>query len=65
VKTERQTLFVDRQRLGFRVCINQKYGCQHEDLRNRMFRRAGNIRIPIGWKLDKANPQSGKPKGMH
>lgn len=61
----RQALYVDGSLLACRACLGLRYTCQHENVRDRMFRRAENIRHRLGWKPGIANPQGDKPDRMH
>ena len=48
-----------------RHCYRLAYACQREGADDRAMRRAGNIRERLGWQAGIANPDGGKPKGMH
>lgn len=48
-----------------RHCHQLAYACQRETNDNRAMRRAETIRRRLGWKAGIANPEGGKPKGMH
>lgn len=64
-EVRREALYVDGCLVACRVCLGLRYACQHENVRDRMFRRANAIRERLGWKLGIANPQGGKPGRMH
>lgn len=63
-ESRREALYVDGKLVACRVCLGLRYACQHENVRDRMFRRANAIRKRLGWKPGIANPPGGKPKGM-
>lgn len=48
-----------------RHCHKLAYECQRETLGDRAMRRADSIRRRLGWGAGIANPEGGKPKGMH
>jgi len=48
-----------------RHCHKLVYDCQRETYDDRAMRRADAIRQRLGWKAGIANPEGGKPKGMH
>lgn len=48
-----------------RHCHNLAYECQRETDDDRAMRRADTIRRRLGWEAGIANPEGGKPKGMH
>jgi len=48
-----------------RHCHQLAYACQRETDDNRAMRRADTIRRRLGWGAGIANPEGGKPKGMH
>lgn len=48
-----------------RHCHRLAYACQRETVDDRAMRRADNIRERLGWPAGIANPNGGKPKGMH
>jgi hypothetical protein len=48
-----------------RHCHKLTYQCQRETDDDRAMRRADNIRRRLGWEAGIANPEGGKPKGMH
>ncbi|MCP5279467.1 MAG: hypothetical protein H6935_14095 [Thiobacillus sp.] len=48
-----------------RHCHKLAYQCQRETDDDRAMRRADTIRQQLGWNAGIANPQGGKPKGMH
>ena len=48
-----------------RHCHNLAYECQRETDDDRAMRRADTIRRRLGWNAGIANPEGGKPKGMH
>lgn len=48
-----------------RHCHKLAYQCQRETDDDRAMRRADTIRRRLGWKPGIANPEGGKPKGMH
>mgnify|MGYP001350202295 CR=1 FL=1 len=48
-----------------RHCHNLAYECQREADDDRAMRRADTIRRRLGWGSGIANPEGGKPKGMH
>lgn len=64
-KARREALYVDGHSIACRMCLGLRYASQHENVRDRMFRRANAIRKRLGWKPGTANPLGGKPKGMH
>lgn len=51
--------------LACRHCHKLVYACQRESDNHRSIRRADGIRRRLGWKPGIANPEGGKPKGMH
>ena len=48
-----------------RHCQKLAYECQRETDDDRAARRADTIRRRLGWGAGIANPEGGKPKGMH
>lgn len=48
-----------------RHCHKLAYQCQRETDDDRAMRRAETIRRRLGWEAGIANPEGGKPKGMH
>jgi hypothetical protein len=48
-----------------RHCHKLAYECQRETDDDRAMRRADTIRRQLGWGAWIANPEGGKPKGMH
>lgn len=48
-----------------RRCHKLAYRCQRETDDDRAMRRADTIRRRLGWDAGIANPEGGKPKGMH
>ena len=48
-----------------RHCHKLAYDCQRETDDDRAMRRADTIRRRLGWEAGIANPEGGKPKGMH
>ena len=48
-----------------RHCHKLAYACQRETDDDRAMRRADTIRRRLGWGAGIANPEGGKPKGMH
>ena len=48
-----------------RHCHKLAYECQRETDDDRAMRRADTIRRRLGWGAGIANPEGGKPKGMH
>lgn len=48
-----------------RHCQRLAYECQRETDDDRAARRADTIRRRLGWGAGIANPEGGKPKGMH
>lgn len=48
-----------------RHCQKLAYECQRETNDDRAARRADTIRRRLGWGAGIANPEGGKPKGMH
>ncbi len=48
-----------------RHCHRLAYPCQRESDDDRAIRRANTLRKQLGWKGGIANPDGGKPKGMH
>jgi hypothetical protein len=48
-----------------RHCHKLAYDCQRETDDDRAMRRADTIRWRLGWEAGIANPEGGKPKGMH
>ncbi len=48
-----------------RHCHRLNYECQRETDDDRAMRRADTIRRRLGWGAGIANPEGGKPKGMH
>ena len=48
-----------------RHCHKLAYACQRETADDRAMRRADTIRRRLGWGAGIANPEGGKPKGMH
>lgn len=64
-ESRREALYVDGSLVGCRVCLGLRYACQHENVRDRMFRRANALRQRLGWKPGIANPPGGKPGRMH
>ncbi len=48
-----------------RHCYKLAYQCQRETADDRAMRRADTIRRRLGWEAGIANPEGGKPKGMH
>jgi hypothetical protein len=48
-----------------RHCHKLAYACQREPDDDRAMRRADTIRRRLGWAAGIANPEGGKPKGMH
>jgi len=48
-----------------RHCHKLAYACQRETDEDRAMRRADTIRRRLGWGAGIANPEGGKPKGMH
>ena len=48
-----------------RHCHKLAYQCQRETDDDRAMRRADTIRRRLGWGAGIANPEGGKPKGMH
>ena len=48
-----------------RNCHKLAYACQRETDDDRAMRRADTIRRRLGWGAGIANPEGGKPKGMH
>ena len=48
-----------------RHCYKLAYECQREANDDRAMRRADTIRRRLGWGAGIANPEGGKPKGMH
>lgn len=48
-----------------RHCHKLAYKCQRETDDDRAMRRADTIRRRLGWGAGIANPEGGKPKGMH
>lgn len=48
-----------------RHCHKLAYQCQRETDDYRAMRRADSIRRRLGWEAGIANPEGGKPKGMH
>lgn len=48
-----------------RHCHKLAYECQRETDDDRAMRRADTIRRRLGWEAGIANPEGGKPKGMH
>lgn len=51
--------------LACRRCQKLVYTCQRESHNQGSIRRADGIRRRLGWKPGIANPEGGKPKGMH
>ena len=52
-------------RFACRHCHKLAYECQRETADDRALRRADTIRRRLGWGAGIANPEGGKPKGMH
>jgi hypothetical protein len=48
-----------------RHCHKLAYECQRESDDDRAMRRADTIRRRLGWGAGIANPEGGKPRGMH
>lgn len=48
-----------------RQCQNLTYQCKREKYDDRAMRRAEKIRRRLGWEAGLANPEGGKPQGMH
>ena len=48
-----------------RHCHQLAYACQRETDDDRAMRRAETIRRRLGWEAGIANPEGGKPRGMH
>lgn len=48
-----------------RHCHKLVYASQRESKDDRAMRRANTIRRRLGWEAGIANPEGGKPKGMH
>lgn len=48
-----------------RHCYKLAYECQRETDDDRAMRQADTIRRRLGWGAGIANPEGGKPKGMH
>lgn len=48
-----------------RHCHKLAYKCQRERVDERAMRRADTIRQRLGWGAGIANPEGGRPKGMH
>lgn len=48
-----------------RHCYRLAYASERETAGDRAMRRAGKIRDRLGWEAGIANPEGGKPKGMH
>lgn len=48
-----------------RHCLELAYECQRETDDDRAMRRADTIRRRLGWGAGIANPEGGKPNGMH
>ena len=48
-----------------RHCQELVYACQRETADYRALRRSDKIRDRLGWPAGIANPEGGKPKGMH
>lgn len=48
-----------------RQCHKLAYQCQREPDDDRAMRRADTIRDRLGWPPGTANPNGGRPKGMH
>ena len=48
-----------------RHCHNLAYACQREKPEYKAMNRADKIRMRLGWGAGIANPEGGKPKGMH
>ncbi|MCC2866308.1 MAG: hypothetical protein LK562_00705 [Candidatus Accumulibacter phosphatis] len=48
-----------------RHCHKLAYPCQRETDDDRAMRRADTIRRRLGWEAGIANPEGGKPEGMH
>ena len=61
----RQALYVLDDRLSCRGCLNLRYESQHENVRDRMFRRLYAIRERLGWKGGLDRPNGPKPLRMH
>lgn len=61
----RQALYILNGRLSCRVCLNLRYESQHENVRDRMFRRLYAIRERLGWKGGLDRPNGPKPLRMH
>lgn len=64
-ESRREALYIDKRLMACRACLGLRYTSQHENVRDRMFRRANAIRERLGWKPGIANPQGGKPHRMH
>lgn len=63
--TRRQSLFIAREVLRCRQCLNLAYDSQNENARARGFRRADKIRSRLGWPPGVLSPEGAKPTGMH
>jgi hypothetical protein len=58
-------LYMGGKYFACRHCYQLTYKSQRETSDDRADRRANNIRARLGWPLGIANPNGGKPKGMH
>ncbi|MBK7463339.1 MAG: hypothetical protein IPJ50_11980 [Betaproteobacteria bacterium] len=61
----RVAVLYGREVFTCRHCRNLAYASQRETDNDRAIRRADNIREKLGWGIGIANPEGGKPKGMH
>lgn len=64
-KIKRQALYIDKNTPTCRVCLGARYSSQHDNRRDRLYRRANAIRKRLGWPPGIARPPGEKPGRMH
>ena len=62
---ERVAVLYAGSHFACRRCHHLSYTSQKETREDRAIRRAEKIRSRLGWGPGSANPEGGKPKGMH
>jgi len=61
----KQTLFISRDALACRACLDLRYESQNENMRGRSLRRIEKIRRRLGWQPGVLSPSGVKPARMH
>jgi hypothetical protein len=61
----RQALYIARDQIRCRQCLDLRFACQHENKRARLFRRMNKVRARLGWQAGLLAANGGKPPRMH